>query len=311
MTRWWLNRILNVLFVLWALGTLVFFLNSLLPGDPATLMLGENAFPGEIERLRHDLGLDRPLHTRYLLFWARTLQGDLGTSVFTGEPIASELARRLVATAQLAIASLSLALLIGIPLGWLAARRAGSGIDRTIIGLSTLGVAMPSFWLAPILMLLFSVKLGWFPVSGYGSLKHLVLPTVTLASGLLAYLTRISRSAFVDTLHQPFVTAARARGLPRRRILVYHIFKPSAIPILTVAGLQLGALLTGTVITETIFSWPGVGRYLIEGIYSRDYPVVQACVLLFGVIYALTNLCVDALYFILDPRTRSIQKVKG
>ncbi len=308
MRRWWLKRVGQLLIVIWALGTLVFFLNALLPGDPVTLMLGENALPGEVERVRHDLGLDRPILERYVRFWSHTLIGDFGTSVFTREPIRIELARRLRATALLAVASLSLALVIGLPVGWFAARRAGSFKDRVLTGLATLGVAIPSFWLAPLLMLLFSIRLGWLPVSGYGSLRHLVLPAVTLAAGLTAYLARISRAAFLQTLRQPFVTAARARGLPSHRILLFYIFKPSAIPIVTVAGLQLGALLTGTVITETIFAWPGVGRYLIEGIYARDYPVVQACVLVFGVIYALTNLLVDALYTYLDPRTRTLME---
>ena len=309
MTRWWIKRIGQLLIVIWALGTLVFFLNALLPGDPVTLMLGENALPGEVERVRHDLGLDRPLLERYVQFWGHALMGDFGSSVFTREPIRIELTRRLRATALLAVASLSLALIVGLPAGWFAARRAGSLKDRALTGLATLGVAVPSFWLAPLLMLLFSIRLGWFPVSGYGSLRHLVLPAVTLAAGLTAYLARISRAAFLHTLRQPFVAAARSRGLPAHRILLFYIFKPSAIPIVTVAGLQLGALLTGTVITETIFAWPGVGRYLIEGIYARDYPVVQACVLVFGVIYALTNLLVDALYTYLDPRTRTMMEL--
>lgn len=304
MARMMIARLIHMLGVLIFLGTLVFILLEAVPGDPVTVMLGEATGPAEVEALRHQLGLEGSFLTRYVKFWGRMIRLDFGTSVFTGRPIGQELWVRLRMTGLLAFFSVTFALIVGMGLGWLAAIREGRWSDRAIIALATLGVAIPSFWLAPMLMLLFSVKLGWLPVSGSGTWKHLVLPTITLGSGLAAYLTRFCRTSFLDTFRQPFVLAARSRGLNRMRFLMAHILKPSTIPIVTVAGLQLGALLTGTVITETIFAWPGMGRYLVEGIFSRDYPVVQACVLVFGFIYACTNTLVDGLYLWLDPRTR-------
>ena len=299
------RRLLLTLPVLIGVATLVFSLIHLVPGDPVQAMLGENASPQEISNLRHRLGLDRPLPVQYVGFMRGAVTGDLGTSLRTNEPVTGAIAARLPATFELAAASMSMAVIIAIPLGIVAAVAAGTRVDHLATTLALVGMSMPNFWLGPLLAIVFSVELGWFPVSGRGSLAHVVLPGVTLGAPLAAVVARMTRASLLDELGELYVLAARARGVSRSRAVLEHAFRNSLIPVVTIVGLQFGVVLTGAVITETIFAWPGVGRLLVQSIGARDYPMVQGCVLLIAITYVTVNLVVDVLYVVLDPRIRS------
>jgi peptide/nickel transport system permease protein len=299
-----IRRILLTIPVMLGVATLVFSLIHLVPGDPVQAMLGESASPTDIAELRAKLGLDRPLMVQYGAFLEGLITGDLGTSLRTNQPVAAAIGERLPATFELAIAAMTLAVLFAIPLGIIAAARAGTRIDHVATTLALVGISMPSFWLGPLLAIVFSVALGWFPVSGRGTPAHLVLPAVTLAAPLAAVLARMTRASLLEELRELYVRAARARGVSRFRAVMKHAFRNSLIPIVTVLGLQLGAVLTGAVITETIFAWPGVGRLLIQSISFRDYPLVQGCILLIATAYVSMNLLTDVLYGLLDPRIR-------
>jgi ABC-type dipeptide/oligopeptide/nickel transport system permease component len=290
--------------VLIGVATLVFSLIHLIPGDPAQAMLGEAATPQDVEELRHRLGLDRPLVEQYGAFLAGVAHGDLGTSLRTGQPVASQILERMPATAELAAASMIVAILCSIPLGIAAAVRRGTGVDHTAMTLALAGVSIPNFWLGPLLAIIFSVELGWLPVSGRGTLAHLVLPAISLGAALAAILARMTRATLLEELREQYVVAARARGVSRARAVVRHAFRNSLIPVVTLIGLQFGSVLTGAVITETIFSWPGIGRLLIQSIGFRDYPLVQGCILLIAVTYVGVNLLTDLVYGVLDPRIR-------
>jgi peptide/nickel transport system permease protein len=274
------------------------------PGDPVQAMLGESATPAEMADLRARLGLDRPLIVQYGQFLGGLARGDLGTSLRTSQPVAAAVAERVPATFELAIAAMTLAMLFGVPLGILAAVRAGTHVDHAATTVALIGISMPNFWLGPILAIVFSVMLGWFPVSGRGTLAHLVLPAITLAAPLSAVLARMTRASVIEELRELYVLAARARGVSQVGAILHHAFRNSLIPIVTVLGLQFGAVLTGAVITETIFAWPGVGRLLIQSIGFRDYPLVQGCILLIAVTYVTMNLLTDLVYGFLDPRIR-------
>ncbi len=304
MTRFLVRRIALTIPVLVGVATLVFSLIHLVPGDPVQALLGESAAPQDVAKMRTRLGLDRPLHEQYVDFARGVLRGDLGTSLRTNEPVARVLAERLPATLELASAAMLVAVLVAIPLGLTAAARAGTAVDHGATLLALLGMSLPTFWLGPLLALVFSVWLGWLPVSGRGTLAHLVLPAVTLGVPLAALLARMTRSSVADELHERYVTAARARGASPLRALLAHAFRNSLIPLVTVIALQFGSVLTGAVITETIFSWPGIGRLLVQSIGARDYPAVQGCILFIAVIYVCTNLVADLLYGALDPRVR-------
>jgi peptide/nickel transport system permease protein len=299
-----IRRILLTIPVILGVATLVFSLIHLVPGDPVQAMLGESASPADIAELRSKLGLDRPLIVQYLAFLKGVATGDLGTSLRTNQPVAAAIAERLPATFELAMVAMTMAALFAIPLGIIAAARAGTRIDHAATTLALVGISMPSFWLGPLLAIVFSVSLGWFPVSGRGTPAHLVLPAVTLAAPLAAVLARMTRASLLEELHELYVLAARARGVSRLRAVMKHAFRNSLIPIVTVLGLQLGAVLTGAVITETIFAWPGVGRLLIQSISFRDYPLVQGCILLIAMSYVSMNLLTDVVYGLLDPRIR-------
>jgi len=303
-SRFLLRRLLLTIPVLFGVATLVFSLIHLVPGDPVQAMLGESAAPQDIERLRNTLGLNRPLYAQYVNFMRSAAVGDLGTSLRTNQPVSTVIAERLPATFELAAAAMIVALVIAIPLGVLAAVRAGTSIDHAATTLALVGISMPNFWLGPLLAIVFSVTLGWFPVSGRGTAANLVLPAITLGAPLAAILARMTRASVLEELREPYVLAARARGAGRARAVLGHAFRNSLIPIVTVLGLQLGSVLTGAVITETIFAWPGVGRLLVQSIGARDYPAVQGCVLLIAVTYVSTNLLVDVAYGFLDPRIR-------
>lgn len=290
--------------VLVGVATLVFALIHMIPGDPAQSMLGESAAPADVDALRQKLGLDRPLAVQYGSFLAGLVKGDLGTSLRTGAPVTSQIAERMPATFELAVAAMIVAMVVSIPLGVIAAVWRGTAVDHSAMALALAGISIPNFWLGPLLALIFGVELGWLPVSGRGGLDHLVLPAISLGAALAAILARMTRATLLEELRELYVRAARARGVSRVRAVLAHALRNSLIPIVTIAGLQFGAVLTGAVITETIFSWPGIGRLLIQSIGFRDYPMVQGCILLIAVTYVAVNLLTDVLYGVLDPRIR-------
>jgi ABC-type dipeptide/oligopeptide/nickel transport system permease component len=302
--RFLARRLLLAIPVLLGVATLVFSLIHLIPGDPVQAMLGDAASPESVTELRSRLGLDRPLYVQYAAFLKDAAQGNLGTSLRTNEPVTAAIAERLPATFELALAAMLVAVAIAIPAGIVAAVWADSGVDHVATTLALVGISMPNFWLGPLLAIVFSVTLGWLPVSGRGTLAHLVLPAITLGAPLAAVLARMTRASLIDELRELYVTAARARGVSATRVVLRHAFRNSLIPIVTVLGLQVGAVLTGAVITETIFAWPGVGRLLIQSIGFRDYPLVQGCILLIAVTYVSVNLLTDMAYGYLDPRIR-------
>ncbi len=304
MARYLVRRLLLTLPVLLGVATLVFALIHLVPGDPAQSMLGEGASEEEVVQLRHRLGLDRPLLEQYRSFLTGLVRGDLGTSFRYGTPVTREIRDRLLRTMQLAIAAMGVAILIAIPLGIAAAVFRGKWIDHAAMTLALVGISMPNFWLGPLLAILFAVYLGWLPVAGTGTVWHIVLPAITLGAALAAILARMTRASLLEELRELYVVAARARGLSRLRAVVRHAFRNSLIPVVTIIGLQFGAVLTGTIITETIFAWPGVGRLLIQAITFRDYPLVQGCILFISLTYVCMNLLTDLTYGFLDPRIR-------
>jgi peptide/nickel transport system permease protein len=304
MTRFLARRLALTLPVLVGVATLVFSLIHLIPGDPAQAILGEAAPQADVEELRRRLGLDRPLLEQYGVFVAGLVRGDLGTSLRTGLPVTSQILERMPATFELAAAAMLVAICVSIPLGIAAAVRRGTAVDHAAMTLALTGVSVPNFWLGPLLAIVFSVELGWLPVSGRGTLLHLILPAVSLGAALAAILARMTRASMLEELREQYVTAARARGVSQMRAIVRHAFRNSLIPVVTLVGLQFGAVLTGAVITETIFAWPGIGRLLIQSIGFRDYPLVQGCILLIAVTYVGVNLLTDLVYGVLDPRIR-------
>jgi ABC-type dipeptide/oligopeptide/nickel transport system permease component len=298
------RRLVLTVPVLLGVATLVFALIHLVPGDPAEAMLGESAPAADLADLRAKLGLDEPLLVQYGHFLRGLVRGDLGTSFRYNTPVTSEIGQRLGRTAQLAFVAMAVSVVIAVPLGILGALYRGRAIDQAAMAVSLAGIAMPNFWLGPLLAIIFAVELGWLPVSGTGSWRHLVLPALTLGAALAAIVARMTRASLVEELGELYVLAARARGVSRGRAVIRHALRNSLIPVVTILGLQLGAVLTGTIITETIFSWPGVGRLLIQAINFRDYPLVQGCILFIAVTYVLMNLLVDVTYAWLDPRIR-------
>jgi peptide/nickel transport system permease protein len=304
MLRYLIRRLLLTIPVLLGVATLVFSLIHLVPGDPAQSMLGDGASVEEVTKLRHTLGLDRPLRVQYQAFLSGLVTGDLGLSFRYGTPVTREIRDRLYRTLQLAAAAMAVAILFALPLGIVAAVFRGTAIDHSAMTLALVGISMPNFWLGPLLAILFAVHLGWLPVAGTGTIWHLVLPAVTLGTALAAILARMTRASLLEELRELYVLAARARGLSRLRAIVRHAFRNSLIPVVTIIGLQFGAVLTGTIITETIFAWPGVGRLLIQAINFRDYPLVQGCILFISLTYVVMNLLTDLTYGFLDPRIR-------
>lgn len=298
------RRLLLTVPVLLGVLTLVFALIHLIPGDPAQAMLGETASEKDVAALRTRLGLDRPLAEQYGRFLAGAVRGDLGTSLRTSEPVTRAIVERLPATLELAAAAMFISIAVSIPLGIIAAVRRGTMVDHAATTLSLMGVSIPNFWLGPLLAIVFAVELGWLPVSGRGTPGHLVLPAISLGAALAAILARMTRASLLEELREPYVQAARARGASRLRAVLRHAFRNSLIPVVTLVGLQFGAVLTGAVITETIFAWPGVGRLLIQSIGFRDYPLVQGCILFIAVTYVAMNLLTDLMYGVLDPRIR-------
>lgn len=299
-----IKRLISAVFVLFGISTLVFLLIHLVPGDPVEVMLGETARPADREALRHALGLDLPVLQQWWEYLKGIAHFDLGKSLHSKQVVTQLLLDRLPATAILSIASLSIAIVMALPLGILAAVYKDSIWDRLAMVTAMFGVSIPNFVMGPLLILIFALWLNWLPVSGKEGLSSLILPALTLGSALAAILSRMIRAAMLEVLQEDYIRAARARGLSECRVLGLHALRNAALPVITILGMQLGALLAGAVITETIFSWPGIGQLMIDSIQKRDYPVVQGCVLLISSTYVLVNLMTDLTYTALDPRLK-------
>ena len=299
-----LQRLLGALFVIFGVVSIVFLLIHMIPGDPVEIMLGESASTTDREALRVALGLNQPLWVQFQQYLTGLLQFDMGNSIHFRRPVSDLLLERLPATGLLAAMTLLITLVLALPLGIIAAVRRDTVWDSGAMTFSMLGVSIPNFWLGPILILVFSLWLGWFPVSGRNGFGSVVLPALTLSTGLIAVLSRMVRSSMLEVLGEDYMRTARAKGLASQQVILHHGLRNALLPVITLLGLQLGALLAGAVITETVFSWPGVGLLTIESIQSRDYPVVQACVLLISVTYVLVNLLTDLAYAWIDPRIR-------
>lgn len=299
-----LKRLILLFPVVFGVLTLVFLLIHLIPGDPVDLMLGENARAADKEALRKELRLDEPLGTQYLLFIGNAVKGDLGRSLHSKQPVVEMVLQRYPSTLKLTIAAMIMALSIALPIGTYSALRQYSWIDNCSMIFALLGISMPNFWLGPLLIIGFSVNLGWFPISGDEGLLSLALPAITLGTAMAALLSRMVRASMLEVINQEYITTARAKGVPEVRVIFKHALKNALVPVVTIVGLQFGALLAGAIITETIFSWPGVGRLLIQAINTRDYPLVQGCVLIISISYVFVNLVTDIMYAYVDPRIR-------
>ena len=304
MARVFLRRLLLSIPTLFGVLVVVFLLLYVAPGDPVMAMVGERADPQTIARLRAELRLDDPLPAQFAHYAGGVLRGDLGRSYITGRPILSDLLERFPKTLQLAGAAMLLAAICGMTLGVLAARRPGGWVDRLSLGVAYLGISFPVYWIGLILILVFAMKLRWFPPSGFGGIRYLVLPALALGMRSIAFLARMTRSAMLEALGADFTRTAKAKGVPERVVVVRHALRNALIPVITVLGLDFGAYLTGSILTETIFSWPGLGRYVVNAIARRDLPGVQGAVLFMSVVFVLVNLLTDLAYAKTDPRVR-------
>ncbi len=283
---------------------LVFGILRMLPGDPALAMAGVHATQEVIERIREEYGLNKPIHQQYAMFMADLLRGNLGKSIRTGRPVMTEVLERLGATFELTLASMLLSVVFGIVSGIISAAKPYTIFDYTSALFATLGLSLPVFWLGLMLMILFSLYLGWLPAAGRGGLAHLVLPSITLAASSVALFARFTRSTLLEVLRCEYITTARAKGVPESAVIWRHALRNALIPIVTVIGLRFGALLSGAVLTENVFAWPGVGRLIVDSISARDYPVVQGAVLVLAILTVFINLAVDLLYGLINPRIR-------
>ena len=304
MIRYLARRLLFLVPTVLGVVTLVFFFLHMIPGDPVEVMLGETAEQADKDALRDNLGLNDPVPTQYARFLGGLVHGDIGDSFFYRKPVAEVLLERLGPTAQLSLAAMFIALLMAIPIGVIAAVKQYGAFDNASMLVALVGVSMPNFWLGPLLIWLFSLNLEWFPAGGKEGWLSLVLPAITLGTALAAILSRMTRASVLEVLDEDFVRTARAKGLPERTVLFKHVLRNALIPVVTLVGLQFGALLSGAVITENVFAWPGLGTLFIDAIQSRDYPVVQGCVLFISLGYVVINLLVDLLYAAIDPRIR-------
>ncbi|BAH46122.1 MULTISPECIES: nickel ABC transporter permease [Brevibacillus] len=302
MKQYIVKRLLSGIIVLFGLSVFTFLLIHLIPGDPVRIMLGQRATVEQIESLRGELGLNKPLVVQYLDYASGVLKGDLGTSLKTGRPVSTEIADRFPATAKMAVASLVVAVVIGIGLGVLAAKYKDTPIDGAIMTFSTFGMSIPGFWLGLLVILVFSVHLGWFPIAGGTGLKDMVLPAFTLGTLTATALSRLTRAGMVEVLSNDYIRTARAKGMNERVVLLRHAFRNVMIPIVAVIGLELAGLLGGAVIIEQVFGWPGVGTLAIQAISSRDFPMIQGTTLFIGAVYVLVVILIDVLYAVLDPR---------
>jgi ABC-type dipeptide/oligopeptide/nickel transport system permease component len=302
--RYLLVRASYAIPVIWLVVSVVFLLIHLVPGDPILQMLGEGAPAADIAATRHAYGLDVPLGEQYLHYWQGVLRGNLGPSLRFNQSVSSLIVQRYHYTLQLTIAALLIAVLISIPAGVRSAQRRGKWDDKLLSVVSLFGLSFPNFALGPILILLFSIKLGLLPVSGSGTVAHLVLPAITMGGALAAILTRMVRTSMLEELGQDYIRTARAKGLTERTVVYRHALRNAMLPVLTVLGLQFGALLAGAIVTETIFSWPGIGRLTVQAIGNRDYYLVQGCILAIGLTYVMVNFLTDLLYSVANPRIR-------
>jgi peptide/nickel transport system permease protein len=284
--------------------TIVFVLLHV-SGDPASLLVTQNATTQDMERIRQAYGLDRPLSVQYGRFIARVVRGDLGYSYRQGLPVTELIGERLGATFELALAAFAVAMLLGVALGMVAAARRGSAVDTAAMTIALLGTSMPSFWLGLLLIIVFGVKLGWLPISGYGGLDHLVMPAFVLGGFYAAQVSRLTRTSLLDVLAQDYVRTGRAKGLTGRALLFKHALRNAALPVLTVLGLHFGQMLGGALIVESIFAWPGMGRLAVQAVLGRDFPVVQGAAIMGAAVFIAVNLTVDLLYGWVDPRLRS------
>jgi ABC-type dipeptide/oligopeptide/nickel transport system permease component len=304
MLRYTAIRLIYMLPVIWLVVSIVFLLIHLVPGDPIQQMLGEGATSADLQAARHAYGLDVPIGQQYVNYWRGVLHGDLGQSLRFNRNVAGVIAERYPFTLQLTLAGLAVALVLSVPAGVHSARRRNRWDDRVISFVSLLGLSFPNFALGPILILFFAIKLGALPVSGSGTFANLVLPAITLGGSLAAILTRMVRTSMLEELGQDYIRTARAKGLPERTVVYRHALRNAVIPVLTVVGLQFGALLAGAIVTETIFSWPGIGRLTIQAISNRDYYLVEGCILAIGLTYVAVNFLTDLLYSVANPRIR-------
>ena len=303
------GRFVTAIPVLWLIVTVVFLLIHIVPGDPISQMLGEGASASDISGLRHAYGLDLPLQTQYVHYWRGLFHADLGQSLRLHDTVIHLILQRLPYTLALAISAMLLALLLAIPAGVWSATHRNHWPDRVLGVVSLTGLSFPNFALGPILILFFSIDLGWLPVSGAGStpktfLPHLILPTTTLALSMAAIITRMVRASMLEELSQDYIRTARAKGLSETKVVFFHALRNALIPVLTVVGLQFGSLLAGAIVTETIFGWPGIGRLTLSAISNRDYALVQGCILTIGLTYVVVNLLTDTAYLLADPRMR-------
>jgi peptide/nickel transport system permease protein len=304
MIRHILQRILYTVPALWLILTMVFLLIHIVPGDPVLQMLGEDARVEDLAQLRHSLGLDLPLGVQYVRYLEGLARGDWGRSLRFAAPVRPIVLQRFPATLELSLAALAVCLAIAIPAGVFSARRRGSRADHATSFFTLLGLSIPNFALGPILILVFSIEIGWLPVSGRGGIGHLILPAATLGAALAAILTRMVRGSMIEELSSDYVRTARAKGISETSVLFRHAFPNALIPVITIVGLQFGSLLAGTIVTETIFSWPGIGRLAVQAIAARDYPLLQGCILIIAVSYVAVNLLTDLVYAVVDPRVR-------
>jgi ABC-type dipeptide/oligopeptide/nickel transport system permease component len=298
------KRLALVLPVIWAVVTLVFLLIHIVPGDPVRNALGENATEQQVAALKQKLGLDLPLSQQYVNYWKGLLRGDFGVSLVSGEEVFEKILSRYPATLELALAGLAVAILIAIPLGVTAGSNQGKWLDNVASVVSLLGISAPGFVLGPLLVYLFAIRLDLLPVGGRDGPENLILPAITMGAALAAILTRMVRSSVIEELGEDYVRTARAKGLNEWQVIYKHVLKNGLIPVVTVLGLQFGVLLAGAIITETIFSWPGIGRLTVDAINSRDYPMVQGCILMIALTYIIANVLTDFAYRLLDPRIK-------
>lgn len=300
-----LRRIVMLIPVLFGVSLIVFSIMQLTPGDPALLALGEFAPPEQLERLREQLGLNDPPHIQYIRWVTRAVQLDLGESIRSKRPVVEEIAARLPATGELALYAVTLAALIGIPVGVISATKPNSFLDNIVTVIALAGVSMPVFWQGLMLIIFFSVNLGVLPASGrLGGWEHLVLPVITLGTSAAASITRMTRATMLEAIQQDYVRTARAKGLAERAVVFRHTLRNALIPVVTIIGLELGGLLAGAVVTETLFAWPGIGRLAVDAIRTKDFPLIQGVIMTFAVVYVAVNLVVDLIYAFLDPRLR-------
>lgn len=304
MLKYLVRRIVALIPVALGVATLTFALIHLVPGDPVLAMLGDFAAPADVAQMRHELKLDLPLWQQYLYFLSGIVRGDLGESISQHEPVARLIRERFPATLELAVAGLLVAILLAFPLGMVAGANPGGAADMGAMGFAILGISVPHLYLGPLLMIVFSLDLGWFPLTGRGGLSHLVLPAVTLGTALAAIIARMLRQSLVQVLETDYMRTARSKGLSRAAVVLHHGLRNALTPVVTLLGLQAGALLTGSIVVEMIFSWPGLGRLMITAINSRDYPLVEGCVLVFALTYVIVNMLTDLLYSVVDPRIR-------